>query len=268
MTLKEKIINILSEQDKPLNLSEIFDRYMILYPDSFVIKYDSYKGKKTYKEVENQIKAEIASTINRYGDLFITYKDPKPYRYKLKCIDTSDRPVVEPAPQNKFDKIDKNISSEEVIEGFKKQGLKFDVIKELYFVDDNYDIIKVEKVDGEVIFTKLNITSYTYVLSDYINGYKIGRTANNPESRLRPMKTGNPNLSIHFVLPFERMEKELHKRFEKYRNPGTEWFYPCTEIKEWVEFETNKILVLKSMYNKKKKIDELRKDIDLEFSKL
>ena len=260
MSLKEKILKILSKQEEFITVSEIFDKYIELFPDAYQIKFDSYKGKKTEKQVVTQIKAEIGSTLSKVDNLVSIDRESSPNRYKIKP--KLDGPNLEYGPDIN-DLIEKNIVIKPKIENPVIKSTK-----ELYFVDDNYHIIKAYEYNGEIVFEKQNISSYTYVLSDFINGYKIGRTADNPEKRLRPMKTGNPNLSIHFVLPFDNMEKELHNRFKRYRNPGTEWFYPCAEIKEWVEEETNKILILKSMYDKTKEIEKLRSEVKKEFSKL
>ena len=72
-------------------------------------------------------------------------------------------------------------------------------------------------------------TYYVYFIQKGYGSVKIG-VAKNPEARLKILQTGNHG-ELHLIakLPFKSrpeaytMEKELHKRFEKFKLTG-EWF--------------------------------------------
>lgn len=253
MSLKESIIQILKESYKEMSVKDIYEIYFVKYPERVKKKILSYEGKKTDKEVYIQIKAEISSICSRTDNIKKVSENPS--KYIIKEDNVEKNVIKEPIIEEPV--VEENIS-EEVKE----------TEKGIYFCDDDYKIIKVENKNDEIIFTKTNKTGYTYVLNDIYNGYKIGRTGNNPEKRLKSMKTGNPNLSIYFVIPFESKEKELHKKFEIYRKPGTEFFFPCVEIDEWVKKEADKIVKLKSMYEKFEKINKLKSENLKDFKKI
>jgi len=72
---------------------------------------------------------------------------------------------------------------------------------------------------------------------DKTNTCKIGY-ASNPENRLSQLQVGNPfSLEIVSIIDGDiPLEKELHKKFDKYRLKG-EWFEYCDDIKNFFDVD-------------------------------
>ena len=75
---------------------------------------------------------------------------------------------------------------------------------------------------------------FVYVMQDYSGLYKIGYSQN-PDERLKQLKTGNPKISMYNNYPANRLdEKLLHKLFEKKRDCG-EWFNLRRIDLKWID---------------------------------
>ena len=123
-------------------------------------------------------------------------------------------------------------------------------IRQLYLSFENKGIIDCFEKDGEVYFTFLEAaqlldecspyyesiketivedkSGYIYIAIDSLSGnYKIGRSKNDPRSRVSQIRTSNIGVGMYYCLKVEDLYEEqlLHKKFAEYRiDLKREWF--------------------------------------------
>ena len=83
-----------------------------------------------------------------------------------------------------------------------------------YFTSKDLDwkVLKAIITNTSLKFEEVNLIEFTYIILDKINNaYKIGKTGKDPYTRLSTLKTGNPNIDLKLVFPFQQFcEKDLH----------------------------------------------------------
>lgn len=230
MTFKDCAFEILKNSDKPLSVSEIWERIKL---NNFDI---STKGKTPIASLSSILLAYSNNSNN------VTFH----YKKQLFTI-ISENP-------NKYDLIDKSIKSinnSEEITDIDNDEIPDEIEYESFYecvLDDNETILKIFNNDSVLNYKTEKGNSFTYFFPDSKTLIKIGRT-NNVEHRYRTLKTGNPDLNIEFILPSETFEKNLHNKFEKFHHK-LEWYFYSNEIKNFITYEKKKRQLAINCWNK------------------
>lgn len=120
-----------------------------------------------------------------------------------------------------------------------------------------------ENIEYEIV----NCEGYTYIMEDKAHDtIKIGKTKNDPESRLNQLKTGNPSISLLHVFPSSQFpESELHERFTDLRK-DLEWFYYGKGLKKFLTEEIDKHNSITKSYSKRAELDDIEKEMLVKFT--
>ena len=124
--------------------------------------------------------------------------------------------------------------------------------KTLSVVDDN----------GRILYEVADCPEYTYMFGDAAHDtVKIGFTRDEPEGRLKYLRTGNPAITMDHVFPASRYtEGALHAKFADVRKDG-EWFFRAKSLKAFLALEKDKHAKVLEAYRYSIKMASLEKDM-------
>lgn len=105
----------------------------------------------------------------------------------------------------------------------------------------NWKKLSVFNNNENIEYLLSDCEEYTYIMEDKAHAtLKIGKTKNDPESRLNQLKTGNPSINILHVFPSTQYsESDLHQRFNDFQK-DLEWFFYSKGLKTFLSVEIEK----------------------------
>lgn len=111
--------------------------------------------------------------------------------------------------------------------------------------------------DMQLVYEVVNCEEFTYVMYDKAHEtIKIGKTKNDPESRLSQLRTGNPSIVLLHTFPSSLYpEKELHVKFSDYQK-DLEWFFYTKGLKLFISEEQKKHKKIIESYQKRQELDK------------
>jgi hypothetical protein len=105
----------------------------------------------------------------------------------------------------------------------------------------NWKKLSVFNNNENIEYLLSDCEEYTYIMEDKAHAtLKIGKTKNDPESRLNQLKTGNPSINILHVFPSTQYsESDLHQRFNDFQK-DLEWYFYTKVLKTFLSIEIEK----------------------------